>query len=378
MNISLWDPALTDAIYRAILAAYTQSPAAGLPPAQDCNKTFINRAWPGQQLSEADYLNPWTPSNDKGSQYVTENISRLVDQIPVLNEAYAQSGSQVSDVYQLILMASPTVAGSAGSTMAVPNKGAILYGAAGPIAGPDDPSGDFLQQELERQYADASANLIANRLQFDLSNPVEKDRWEKLAPTFEAAVRSAREKLAAKKPAARKTISSFFQTSGADNPVANVLGNANKLFSATILSSLMNPGVTYHPSYLSPDTFADPATVADWPTMPSIKATTSDGGLEVNISFQFCRVDIRRPWLLMSLMEMRGWKLPGQPAGSFSNGSSKDNDGSFPLLPEHFVVARHLKITGVGTDAATVYYAADGLEILAWINRIVPFIPPAY
>lgn len=382
MNFNISQPEITEAIYRTILAAYTESPLPDLPPAHQDRKLFINYVWPGKILNETVYQNPWTPNNKNGSQIATEDISNLVNPIPLLYKAYTQSGNRVENLYEFILLASPST-GESKKILRTLMKGAKSDRQSlnrVEVDGPknsvlkkilDYSPGDLRKQDFERQYANASANLIANRSQYDLSDPIEKKEWEKIAPKLEAVVRSTWELVSNNIPKAR------FSLKSNENPVASVLNNANRIFTSTKLSSIIEPNLTYHPSYVSPDNFADPETAPAWPFIPSIKVTTS-GSTEPNlsISFRFCRVDIRRPWLVMNLLEMQGWKIQDQPAGSLSNGKVENNSGSFPLLPEFFVVARDLVISGIGENSGEEYYSAKGLQILAWINRVNPFIPP--
>lgn len=377
MGFDISQPAITEAIYRTILAAYTESPASGLPSASADDQVFLAYAWPGTILEETDYRNPWSPDNPEGHQLATENLSTLVNPIPLLTRAYTQSGNLVEQAYQLILMASPVAnAAKAAAGLeprvavaapeAADGSGGRLRSVARKIA--DHTKGSLAIRDLERAYADAAANLIAHRLQFDLSDPAGSKAWQTVAPNFEASARAAWTRLRQAK-AGRDGAS----TSG--SPVASVLSTANQVFSTTTLASVMQAGASYHPSYVSPANFADPDSVTDWPDVPSITVTTPDPAQpSVKISFRFCRVDIRRPWLYMSLLQMQGWRIEGQSAGSLSTGEATDNRGSFPLLPEHLVVARNLTITGTGDQ---VLYSAKGLQILAWINRVTPFMPPS-
>lgn len=384
MSINLSDRAISEAIYDAILAAYTQPPLPGLPPAHQPNATFIAYVWPGDPLVEADYDNPWTPDNDSGSTFAAENISTLVNKIPALSHAYTSNGEHITDVYELILQASSVATAGTVTALDQMEKPVFDLKAVGRVEA-DVPQGsgigkiaamspdDLRLQELRRQYANASANLIAHRMQDLDGDPAAK---EKDTAELEATVLSAWQAVSKGGPLAapKRSLASAGTFS---DPVAWVLSNANRLYTKTTLSSVLNPQLTYHPSYVRPYTFANRQTSAGWPFMPSIKVTTTgDASKDVSISFRFCRVDIDRPWLLMNLLQMRGWKIEGQPAGSLSNGNADDNPGYFPLLPEYFVVARDMVIAGVGDDKATVYYRADGLHILAWISTVVPFIPP--
>jgi len=382
MDFSISQPEISAAIYRTILAAYTESPVTGLPPAHPGRDVFITYVWPGKILAETEYQDPWSSNKQAGSMVVTENISKLVDPIPLLNTAYTQSGNRVEQLYEFILMASPSSDAPAVryqtlSAVASDDLELAPVESAGPAddlseAIADIAKTDLSRQDLERQYANASANLIANRSQYDLSDPLGKAQWERIAPELEAAVRSAWELVSETSPTLF-----LLQSWCCENPVEMTLSSANQIFSNTRMASAIHPTLTYHPSEVNPDNFADPETAAGWPYIPSIKVTTA-GNTEPNlsISFRFCRVDINRTWFNMNLIKMKGWKIQYQPAGSLSSGDVEDNSGSFPLLPEFFVVARDLVISGIGKDAGTEFYSAKGLQILAWINRLTPFIPP--
>ncbi len=388
MSFQLSQPAITDSIYRTIRAAFTESPMTGLPAVHGSPSAFLAYAWPGANLNETAYTNPWSPNNASGSQWVTENISELVNSVPLLSEAYTNSGNTVEQAYQLILMASPVlqsvlplldrdISAAAGASSLAAVRGLVSKGKSIARQVEDkiaDERPDTIL-EMERQYANASANLIAHRLQYDLTDPVGRQAWEAVAPNFEAAVRAAWGLLKEHEAA---SVGDRVTRESSTNPVASMLSIANQAFDRIKLSSLRDPGKTYHPSYVSPADFADPMTATNWAYAPSIKVTTP-GNVTPNlkISFRFCRVDIRRPWLDMNILQMRGWRIEGQPSGILSTGDATNNDGSFPLLPVHFVVARDMTITGNGDDVNTVYFSTKGLQILAWINRVTPYMPPA-
>jgi hypothetical protein len=139
---------------------------------------------------------------------------------------------------------------------------------------------------------------------------------------------------------------------------------------------------------------------------------------ELTVSFKFARVDITRPWLNFLLFSMKGWNL-GQAysASGLSNGTKTQPLGTpFPALPTSFIAVRDLTITanwghddssfissklstsasvGWGPFAVSGSYSQgsedktfnsdfdgrtisnDGLQIIGWVNTIVPACPPA-
>lgn len=392
MEFNISQPEIIEAIYKTILAAYTKPPIPGMPSPSQNQKLFINYVWPGKNLDETAYQNPWQPSNKSGSQLSTENISNLVNSIPLLSKSYNLSGNLVEKIYKFILLASPIPLAT--RRLQRENGLKVEKNSSESERYVKEDYDDLKQKELERQYANACANLVVNRLQYNLLDPVEKDIWEKSVLKFEQAVNYAwdliikhkSQKLLWKSNIGRHlgessmneiNVINALKDYHMENPVSRVLDGANKVFMSTSLSSIINPTLVYHPSYVTPLDFALRENSKDWPFAPAIPVKTA-GNIKPNltISFRFCRVDIQRPWLTMILLEMNGWKINGQSAGSFSNGQSIDNLGSFPLLPSSFIVARDLVISGTEGNSGVEYYSAKGLQILAFINRITPFIPP--
>jgi len=137
----------------------------------------------------------------------------------------------------------------------------------------------------------------------------------------------------------------------------------------------------------------------------------------LKVSFKFARIDITRPWLNMLLFSIKGWNLgKACSKNGLSNGTkTQPLDTPFPLLPTSFIAVRDLKITadwghqdsslvsskistqascGWGPFAISGSYAHgstdkkfnasfdgrtisnDGLQIIGWVNTIVPACPP--
>jgi len=138
----------------------------------------------------------------------------------------------------------------------------------------------------------------------------------------------------------------------------------------------------------------------------------------VRVRFEYTIVLIRRPWLTFSLFGLPGWNLTNlYSKGQISNGSKTGQDASkMPLLPTAFVVARKIIISAhwsqtdwdfaksQTTAGASIGWGpfriggnytrsktnekfssgfADGniiipgVQIIGWINQVVPYCPPA-
>ena len=128
--------------------------------------------------------------------------------------------------------------------------------------------------------------------------------------------------------------------------------------------------------------------------LPTKPPSTTDG---FSISFKYSRVNIDRSWFKLALLTTKNWYIFGTKAGEYSTGGEGNSPCMFPLLPTSFVAIRDLKITAnwSAEDKTTISNAAafgffdvrdstfnsntlevKGLQILGWISRIMPQLPP--
>jgi hypothetical protein len=145
-------------------------------------------------------------------------------------------------------------------------------------------------------------------------------------------------------------------------------------------------------------------------------ASVEDQTKDVDISFKFARVEIYRPWLDPLIFSLPGWTFAGLQAGDLSTGSITDNAGILPLIPVAFIIAKdiHISADWSETDAQRAMMAASedappigfgpfslsgqyymnqpatqptstfdgttisspGVQIIGWVNQLVPFCPP--
>lgn len=267
----------------------------------------------------------------------------------------------------------------------------------------------FKEAELQAAYSDAAASLTAKRMQFNLADPAQAQQWAAVAPGYEAAVKTAWDALerhnqqaeletsvrvsisvepeaSSPKSSNEVLLSSSNEDGGDDappNPITQAFFKARSVFEGSRLASAKNPRLSYHPTYVTPANFADPEAAKLWPSIQITPTQIRGGSGAANsqVSFKFTRVNIIRPWLALSLLKLNGWGVQGMGPGYLSNGLSADNDGTFALLPTAMIVVRDLSITPVGTNAADAdsysLLTSKGLQILAWINKVVPYSPPA-
>ena len=111
---------------------------------------------------------------------------------------------------------------------------------------------------------------------------------------------------------------------------------------------------------------------------------------------KYLEVKFNRPWLDLSLFKTRGWRLSGQPLGYCSSGRTDENSGVLPLLPVGMLLAKdtsmdvewskkdqamldNAKSSGgpvfLGPLALDSEGLSSSLQIICWINALVPYSP---
>ncbi|ALC85535.1 hypothetical protein AM499_06670 [Bacillus sp. FJAT-22090] len=143
------------------------------------------------------------------------------------------------------------------------------------------------------------------------------------------------------------------------------------------------------------------------------------GAEKINITVNYAIVTIERPWLDYSLFRFTGWEVyPPYEKGQISGGDLKtsiEKNSLMPLIPQSFIIVRDISITGEWTEEDKVLIEksinggggvsflgfgsfgisgdkketheefhsefvngtikTNGLQVLAWISKIVPFCP---
>ena len=355
-------------------------------PIQNSQKqeVLLSLEFPGQQLDESQYQNPWSPENPDGAQFATEMFSELIDAVPLLSPTYIDSGITVEEMYDFILGASalPLAEDSRGAnpinrllsraqslfentTMARAFHPALTYhpSYATPFNWADPkatqnwttisintekykpkPSSPFLKLEkLEKtpsikeglwkishnqlsQLNQIRAELPVKSVEsLDIVNPVNPQVIDPLALR---TIRNLNLSDVSQKQSAR--IHEFSST-------ANLIHSSR---SRPQLSPIQRQ---------SRKPIVDRLPVAK--RNPAVIKPVDNSTTGIEISFRCCRVSCKRPWVMQSLLSLGGWMLPGQSPGSFSSGSLKNNEGIFPVIPMSFLAIRDLKIRAQWSEA---------------------------
>ncbi|MGV1012991.1 MAG: hypothetical protein ACOYBS_11135 [Flavobacterium sp.] len=128
--------------------------------------------------------------------------------------------------------------------------------------------------------------------------------------------------------------------------------------------------------------------------LPTQSSVGTDG---FSISFKYCRVNIDRPWLNLALLSTKNWSIYGTNSGEYSNGSSENNTGIFPLLPISFILISKVAITAnwSATDKENLTNAVSfgpfdvrngsfnqntleikGMQIIGCLSKLTPMLAP--
>ncbi len=460
------DVMMAQAVYDMLFSSYATTPP-GMQGGSEEDQKFPILDWRGTVIDKSALQNAWSLKNPNGSQEAAKYYSELVDSIPSVSAIYEPNGNTVSQIYEQVLNAQ--VVPPAPDPVAEQRyKSAhdFLYTAVpnldedGLPVKPNNPEGkpttiDEQSQVLknyrskEKAYGDAVQAFMAAYSQYDMSNPKDQRTWALLAPTLQRPLNDAWNDMQGAQAA---KIENAFATlsQAADNQVAMAFMNAKRNFAGWRRGNPEDPNALFLPSFANPGNwYTDQA--SGWTSISfssnkivlnqSSSFTKYGGGggfslgffsiggggghseqkahldsetSNLTVSFEFMRVDIRRPWLDFQLFGLKGWRSFGRDPGSYSNGTFTTNHGAFPLLPTSFIVARNVKISAnwgkTDFDSAQSSTNAGGslsfgpfslcgsyqsgskekhfqstfengvinaphLQIMGWVTRVVPYSP---
>ena len=120
----------------------------------------------------------------------------------------------------------------------------------------------------------------------------------------------------------------------------------------------------------------------------------------IQLTFEYCLVNVNRPWFSEAFLALQGWDVPGYAAGSFSTGTATENTGFFPAMPVAFLAVKDVQITanwtndefnvsqqsaafgpfsliGRTVDSTSASLSSKGTLIIGWICQIMAQLPPS-
>jgi hypothetical protein len=457
---------MAQAVYDMLFTAYTKT-LPGVQQGSEEGQKFVILDWNGPVIDTAALNNAWSLSNPTGTQEAARYFSDLVDPIPSVSSIYEPNGNKVSQLYEQVVNSQvipppPNPEAEQRYKAAydflhtqVPNLdddgNPVKPGNPQnlPVTIPDDSQIVKIYRKKVQAYNNAVTALMAAYSQYDMSKPQDQRSWSLLAPTLQQPVKDAWDDLqAARASKIESAVATLAQE--ADNQAALVLNNAKRNFYGWRRGNPEEPNSIFLPSFANPGnwyssqsdgwtqiTFSSEKLVLDRNSSfqnyggsagfsfgffsiggggghSEQQAHLDEQTSRILVSFEYKRVDIRRPWLDFQVFNMKGWRTNAYGPGGYSNGTFTSNHGAFPLLPTAFIVARNVRITANWgkTDmdyAKSVTRAGGGLsfgpfqlsgsysssseskkfssqfengaifrpqmQILGWLTRVVPYSP---
>ncbi|GAB3646514.1 hypothetical protein GCM10028791_06860 [Echinicola sediminis] len=382
------DPVIQKKLENLFVSGFSQGSFGGV---EGKNIQFLF-SWPPETLDDSQYANPWTANHPNGLMSSTENISRLVNPIPLFSKNFTPSSNSIEDVYGDLILSARPLDSSLEMVSASERRVSPFHTlqendkelAKNSIQKKINDKKDLLLSreresllELERKLSlDMAAKIISGNPASTIPESMKaslSDIRKKLSARHEKAVSRTYTARIRQHPKIKNKSTNLFleESSNGDTVplIVKVLHNANTLFGTTSVSSVNNPSTSYHPSYLTPYNFADKDMVKNWPVMDTVLKDSHQNN--VKVSFSYTRADITRPWLLGYLLSMNGWAINGQSPGWLSNGNKDQNPGIFPLLPVSLLLCRNMKIIGSSTS-----YVVNGLQVIARCCQLTPKMAP--
>ncbi|MEG3918479.1 hypothetical protein QUA07_04930 [Microcoleus sp. T3_A4] len=353
-------------IYQFLYESLTGN-SSGRNPIEQKN-IFLTINIPGEIVDTDQFANPWLPDNTSGSTVALENFALLVNSIPLVSYKHIPSGSFVDFVYGEIVA-------NANVQTVSPNPSEVAtYEAAYNLLYVDSHSVDTLGnpitmkiESLEyRDYLDKRATYRNALLEYASSSSqyseLDPVKWALLVPELDKKVSLAWSNLQTPQSLKIEAALDILRSAGSST-IATMFSNAKRIYETTKRASLINPLLTWHLTSAFPTKWFDVDSINFTPIATEF------------FSLEFARVEIRRPWLNPDLFSFEQWSVAGRQKGSYSTGILINNKGIFPLLPTGFIIARNLSVTANINGANVQLLSQPKLQIIAWINRVIPFCP---
>jgi len=455
---------LIGGIYDSIFDTITKAAPGGKPLMAPAT-TVLSLAKPGIAITAKDFRNPWTPGNPTpaGIQPAL-NTAALVDDAIKLSGLYTQSGIGISEVYGQIMSgvhikaqpANPANEKQLDDAFAVLSR---IVEVIDPETGvkSNKPVESTLLTDYNTNYqAYTAAQSVYTAAYLEAQKTqTGKATWPMMAASYQVPVKIAYDKWRSNFADKVEQAQAIMNTSS-QNALSKAFNFAKGIFEsygATLENTDGGMAKKIYRSTLLPSDWYSLTSAGGWATFDSKTANfsqsnssefTSGGGSagfslgifsiggggghsqtsqhmsaqtsDIQISFSYKLVTIRRPWLTFSLFGLPGWDMSNMyKKGSISNGSKQNQLASkMPLLPTSFVVVKGVVIKakwsqqdrdfikkqtsagggfGIGPFTISGSYAHSstketftssiagdsiiipGVQIIGWISQVVPYSP---
>ena len=115
------------------------------------------------------------------------------------------------------------------------------------------------------------------------------------------------------------------------------------------------------------------------------------------LSFDYCLVNLTRPWLSAPFLTAARWYIPGLKSGDCGGGRYESKAQPFAFLPAKFIVVKDLRISAQWSEEDRKYaqnsaslgpfnltekkfendaLTCPGMQVIAWLCQVMPVLPP--
>ena len=375
-------------VYDSLFGSITDTTPEGAsqPSVQEAPDSLLVLCMPGQGVSGADFQNAWTPSNTSGSFDAALAMQDISDQLPAFNANFEASGLRLHELYGELINDVVVTPDPPDPTVQQERAQAwsVLYTQPPASSSPTDETQQYqTYNELAGAYRAAFIAYLVLESKYT-KDPVLKDQWPELGPTFWQPVTEAWSAWRGAAPPIEEAQAILQATNGQN--VAVAFQNAQSLYQTSGRATAGSNAADLWPISLHPGTWWDETQSSGWTTISwsgSDNQTSSNsdyttfggsGGLKLGLfsiggggssstqhqhldtaaddfsaQYDFLAVDIDRPWFIPELFGLPSWgEGTAYPPGSLSTGDKSMADqqnAKFSLLPVRMVVIRNLSIS---------------------------------
>jgi hypothetical protein len=172
----------------------------------------------------------------------------------------------------------------------------------------------------------------------------------------------------------------------------NIKNDANAAWTNNKLASLSGLMTQYNPAYADPVGWYDKSQTALWTnqSFPMVDPTTQPA-TNITVSFDYCVINISRPWFFDAYIDDTTWYVQGKQRGQLS--ANDPNSTTLNSVPVSVVAIKNLVIQGnwsaadlalfktqfgpfMVTSAGSTQLQCMGIQIVGWLLEKMPLLPP--
>lgn len=147
-------------------------------------------------------------------------------------------------------------------------------------------------------------------------------------------------------------------------PTSQVIANYVDDFENNQLVSVFKKGKNWHLSFIKPTYWYDDLNLE----FNKIQNNIIMNNENYSISLEYTILSIERPWLIESIFTLP-YAHSFYNKGTISNGCKNDNNGCFPFITTHMIVAKNIKISG------SICIESSAYQMIGIHRKTIPYFP---